>query len=206
MESSPAEALAAEFDVDLETEESLEPEDPQRFRVRDKGAAAWAMGRLRDINLQMAENSEVASRKRQIIDRWLEQANSLLTRQAEFFKALLLEYHGEVLRADPKKRTVTLPDGTLKARKAQPDWVIDDEPALLEFLKRNAVTLVRTKYEVAKGDMKQAFTPNIEAGHAVDADGEIVPGLVIAAKGVEIAPGEYVTFAVTVKAADDGQA
>lgn len=183
-DGSLADALAPEeWGPDLEVEESRDEGDPERWRVTDQRRADWAMERVRQLRAEIAENELRAGEQRDRIERWLERVNSTANRQAEFFEGLLMEWHAAELGRDPKRKTIHLPAGTLKARARQNSWEIDDEAALLAFLQANAPELVRTKHEVAKGDMKKRYSGNA-AGHVITPDGEVVPGVRIEPGGV----------------------
>lgn len=196
-----SDALGAAFDVDLEREENLEaiigdpnvePErreqaEAQRFRVTDMRRATWAMGRLRAALEQIGEIEGTAAEQRRLIDAWAERETGLLRRRAEYFEGLLTEWHAAVLAEDPNRKTVRLPGGELKARKA-PDgveiesteqfiaWALTARPEFVRTTTQQSVSLPLVKQAVLK-------------------DGEALPG-------VTVRHG-LVNHSVAVAAADD---
>lgn len=198
-----SDALGAAFDVDLEREENLEaiigdpnvePErreqaEAQRFRVTDMRRATWAMGRLRAALEQIGEIEGTAAEQRRLIDAWAERETGLLRRRAEYFEGLLTEWHAAVLAEDPNRKTVRLPGGELKARKAPDGVEIESTEQFIAWAltARPEFVRVKTTQAVAFAEVKQAALK----------DGEALPG-------VTVVRGQ-VNHSVTVAAANDAE-
>lgn len=140
-------------------------DERERFRIDGPNTAEWALRKLARIEHQLAEDELVAQDEQERIDAWLRERSSAAERDASYFRSILTEWHREVLAEDPKKKTITLPAGVLKARK-RPDTVdVVDFDALKDFAEGNGrLELLRVKVEPDKPAIKKAV---IEAGEAV---------------------------------------
>jgi phage host-nuclease inhibitor protein Gam len=146
------------------------------FRVLDEGQADWALRKLTAVRSSLADADALATRQIEAIlamvepylspiREWHEAQSERLGNEIGFWEGLLELYHRDVVLADdPKAKTVTLPHGTLKARKSPDRWEFDE--AFLDWARNIAPEFIRTKEEADKALAKKTLkvAPN---GHAV---------------------------------------
>jgi hypothetical protein len=127
------------------------------FVVASKGAAAWAMGKLAELEEAKAENERIArgqiaplQRKIDQVRDWLGNENRPLDHRIEFFAFQLERYHRTTIEAarasvaDPAKaekaaekvKTLKYPFGSTSLR-AQPDDIQYDDEAALGWIRAN---------------------------------------------------------------------
>jgi hypothetical protein len=176
--------------------------DGQGFKVTDGGSADWALRKLARVRSRQAEVAQLAEKQRQAIlasvaqflepiDEWEADELARLRGDAEFFEALLLQFHRSVLAEDERAKTVRLPHGKLVARKQKDKWDIEDD-VLIEWAKSvGAAGVVRVKAEVDRAEIRRGHVLQAASNGVVVWAGEIVPG-------VTFAPGE-VQFTVEIE-------
>lgn len=146
--------------------------------------ADWQLRRLGRLRRRMAENQALHDARVALARKWLLEENGRLERHAAFFEQSLAAFHEHLLEGDPKRRTVSLPAGTLKARK-HPDRVDVVVPDLfVQWALAEKPGLVRTKVEPDKTAIKKFLAVGPSAGDyglaLVDpATGEAAPGVVL---------------------------
>lgn len=146
--------------------------------------ADWQMRRLARLRRRMAENEAIAAAEIALIRKWLADENDKVERTAAFFETSLAAFHEHLLAEDPKRKTISLPAGTLKARK-HPDRVDVIVPDLfVKWAQAEKPELVRTKVEPDKTAIKRLLSAGPSAGDyglaLVDpATGEAAPGVVL---------------------------
>lgn len=128
---------------------------------------AWRRKRLADCRA-------LVDAKRAELDEWLADQETKFS--TEFHEDVLAQYHRARLADDPKAKTISLPSGTLVARAGQPRWSIDAEQ-FVPWATAHAPDLLRTKVEPALSEAKKAL--GVDGTNAVDADGSVVPGVVV---------------------------
>jgi phage host-nuclease inhibitor protein Gam len=103
------------------------PEQKERFQVKDKEQAEWC---LRQISRLLCEQEEIESTAQAEIEKittWKNDQTESIQKSISFFEYLLTEYHQQVLKENPKAKTIKLPSGKLEARKAQPEFIRNKE-------------------------------------------------------------------------------
>lgn len=146
--------------------------------------ADWQLRRLARLRRRMAENEALAGARVALARKWLQEENGKLERHAAFFEQSLAAFHGHLLEADPKRKTVSLPAGTLKARK-HPDRVdVIDDAIFVKWAAAERPELIRTKVEPNKAEIRRLLAKGPSAGDyglaLVDpATGEAAPGVVL---------------------------
>jgi len=144
--------------------------------------ADWQIRRLARLRRLMAENAAAAHAEIQKIRAWLEEENRKLEQKAAWIEEALTGYHQALLEQDASRKTVSLPAGTLKARK-HPDRVdVVDADTFVAWALAERPTLVRTKHEPAKTEIKRLLSvgPETEPGTFAMVDpttGEAAPGV-----------------------------
>lgn len=121
---------------------------------------------------------------RRAIDRLQDRAierRVIIERQIEWHLAPVAQLHFRLLEANPKRRTIELPSGTLKARiPEKPQVFIDDQAAVAEWARNSAPELVPPPDRVRVTDLRKvvAVVPRPDGTLAVvTRHGEPVPGV-----------------------------
>lgn len=197
MNTSLQEHLEGSFEVDVEQEIELagHPQDhpelqqTQRFIVDDETKAEWALRKLARAEADLERDKAIALAEIEKVSVWLDARRNITQRQIDFFKSLLREFHTNELASDPKRKTISLPSGTLRARKAPEKWVVEDESAFVTWAKDNLPEAVRIREEAAKSEIKKLLSiSSVErlTGEGQPAfcatygdTGEIVPGVIV---------------------------
>lgn len=141
----------------------------QRFIVDDQDKANWALRKLAKIRAAQAEAENQARVERERIDTWLATQTGRFEQQSWFFESLLEQFHRNQLTADPSKKTIKLPAGTLRARKRPANVSIDDPDAFITWAQEHRPEFVRTKHEIERGAVKTAACK----------DGEVLPHITV---------------------------
>ncbi len=158
------------------------PEKKERFQVKDKEQAEWC---LRQISRLMREQKEIESTAQAEIEKitaWKNDQTESIQKSISFFEFLLIEYHQQIFKENPKAKTIKLPSGKLEARKAQPEYLRDKE-TMLPWVEQNRPEFVITKKELDWAGLKKVL--KYENGMGIDPDtGEAVPGLKVIERGM----------------------
>jgi len=172
----------SELMEDLPEELPETPEQKERFRVKDKEQAEWC---LRQISRLMREQEEIESTAQAEIEKitaWKNDQTESIQKSISFFEYLLIEYHQQILKENPKAKTIKLPSGRLEARKAQPEFQRDVE-TMLSWVEQNRPEFVITKKELDWAGLKKIL--KYENSMGIDPDtGEAVPGLKVIERGM----------------------
>ena len=113
--------------LDFDEAMLMPEEEKERFKVTDNSSADWCLRKIKALKTQQDENTQLAQKEIERIKAWEETENEKLQNNIAFFECLLLEYHLPIYQADEKKKTISLPNGKLKLRKQQPNFIRDDE-------------------------------------------------------------------------------
>jgi Gam-like protein len=151
--------------------DAFEPEDiethDEHFRIDGPNTASWALRKLAYYRGRVAENEQLAADEKQRIDAWLSNANSSHKDSISFFESILRNWHAEVLKEDPKRKTIPLPGGKLQHRVGtlKPDI---DEAVFIPWAEENArLDLIRVKSEPKRAAILAALKET----------GEVLPGV-----------------------------
>lgn len=151
-------------------------EEQQRFQITGMDSLNWAFRKLSALKAKETEITKLAKAEKERIEHWEASEKATISNDIQFFESLINEYHAEVLRADPKAKTLSTPYGKSKSRmsKAQPDKA--DEAAILKYVKENEMDEY-IKPTLKWADFKKSLT--IAGDKIVDENGQIVPGVTI---------------------------
>lgn len=167
-------------DPDYDTD----PEAPQ-----DADEANTRLRRLARIRAEIEAVEDQAATQIAQINAWAERRYEVLHNRARWEREGLEMWHRAVLADDPGRKTISLPCGTLSARRQQPVWEFD-EPTFLAWAIEHAPDLVRVpepKPQVERAAAKKALhLPPLTEGEScrpIDEDtGEMVPGVTVTAR------------------------
>jgi hypothetical protein len=163
--------------------EDIGEDEREAFRIANPSQATWALRKLGYYRSRQSEVDGVFTSELQRLNEWHDTERAKHDRDVEFFEGLLEAWHREVLEADPKRKTISLPGGSLEARQNPDSVVVDDPDKFFSWALEDKRDWVRVKYEPEKAAIKKA-------GGVVPETGEIAPG-------VSVIPGELRWKAVT---------
>ena len=159
---------------------------PERFRVDDDSAAAWAMRKLRAIRKRQDSNRLIAEDEIDRVNSWLDEVNAPMDRHAAYFEGLLRDY---ALRCrenpDDGRKTLSFPSGKVSTRPGSDRWTVDPD-AFLPWASTAHPDLIRVKEEPALSEMKAALRVPESSDTPVTDDGEVVPGVVVSSSPVSV--------------------
>lgn len=134
-----------------------ETEERERWKINDLGGANWCLRKLRAIRTEQAEARAMVKAEMDRLIEYQEQIDRAANDKAAWFESRLCEWHLEQIEADPKKKTIKLPLGTLKIRAQQPEYKRDDI-ALVEWLKANSLDgLVKVEEKPNWAELKKSI-------------------------------------------------
>ena len=137
--------------------DTLIPSQPERFEIKTKDQAAWALRKMSKIKADLAENAAVAQAEIDRIMKWRVSEDDKLQQEMSFFEYLLMGYFQECRKADDKLKTIKLPHGSLKMRAQQPEYAYPPEEDMVVWAEANGdddLQLVITKKTVDKTKLK----------------------------------------------------
>lgn len=143
-------------------------EEKEGFKVENLEGATWSFRKLRAIEDKESEIKAVAEEEINRINAWKEKELDQYSKDKEYFNYLLEEYYREEKVKD-KKFKLSTPYGKVTSRKSN-KWIYKDEEGLLNYLKGSEPSLIRTKEEINKTELKKVFKDGINAE-----TGEILP-------------------------------
>lgn len=143
-------------------------EEREGFKVDSLESATWVFRKLRAIENKEAEIKAVAEEEINRVTVWREKELDQYSKDKEYFNFLLQEYYREE-KAKDKKFKLSTPYGKVTARKSN-KWIYEDEEGLLNYLKGNEPSLIRTKEEINKTELKRLFKDGVNKE-----TGEILP-------------------------------
>lgn len=167
---------AKSFDEEyMDYSQPAEMAEKEKFTVRDIRSAEWCLKRIAWHQKHKADALAFVESEKAKLDEYLAKVNSEENGSIEYFTELLKPFAMEQLQGS-KKKTVTLPSGSLSFKKQSPEFVKNDDE-LLAFAKESVPEFVKIKESVDWGEMKK--TCSIAGNRLVTADGEIVQGVII---------------------------
>jgi len=153
------------------------------FTIDTPDKAAWAMRQYRRMAQRMEENKRLAQAEHDRIAAWLERVNTTLEGEMDFFDRHLVAY-GIQQRAEGRK-SVDLPDGTIKTRKTPASVTVDKSTFIQWALETDRQDLLRTTYAPDMDAIKSSTVT--DGGKILDpATGEIVQGVAPTPESVSV--------------------
>lgn len=157
--------------------EDFEVEEKQAFEINDMGSLTWVMREvLAPLKAKVEQAKELEKAEIERIKLWAENETRSPLQEIEYWEQRIADFHLELLRNDPKQKTLSTPYGksTSRTSKAQPEMT--DEQLLLNYAKNSGFDdLINVKETVKWGDLKK--TLKVVGNNVVDANGEIMEGV-----------------------------
>ncbi len=114
------------------------PERVQAWRIDGTGSAAWAMAHVAQAEAALSDLTAQAVEWYGRIDEWLDHESAPFRRTRDFFAGQLERYALDVREADPKRKSITLPDGKVQTTGKAARVIVTDEDAIIEWAKVHA--------------------------------------------------------------------
>ncbi len=149
------------------------------FVINDEAQASWAMRKLAVSQRRINDVKRQASEEHYRIDRWVTHATKSDQSTVDYFTEVLASYVKRV-RFEEGRKSLRLPDGTVKSREVKETFKVADVDLFLKWVDESpdlAAKWVRVKREVDIASVKDGV---FYSGDAVvdSATGETVEGLV----------------------------
>lgn len=164
---------------ELETVETVEAEEKERFEITDIASLTWVMREiLSPLKTKIGQVKSLQAAENIRIEKWAMEETRGPLNEIAYWEQRITDYHLDLLRTDPKQKTLSTPYGKSKTTtsKASPEKA--DEDKLLAYAKENELTdLINVKESIKWGDLKK--TLKVVGNNVVDANGEIVDGAVV---------------------------
>jgi hypothetical protein len=152
-------------------------DNEEQFVINDDGKAEWALNKIAEEKAEMQRMINVANSMIIKYQEKIEVYQKQFENKTTFLKEQLRQYFETVPHKSTKtQETYKLPSGTLKLKKQNPEYIRDEEK-LLEWVKANKLSYVKTKESVDWAELKKEL--NFVDDKALTEDGEIVDGVTV---------------------------
>lgn len=167
-------ALAADVAAGEPTD--LLPPALRGWRIDGPGTAEWAMRHVARADAELAELAEQAEEWRDRIGYWFTQASGPLLARRAFMTAHLERYALEVRDADPRRKSISVPSGTVKTRSSSRAVEIVDPAMILDWARAFAPDVIQRTERVLVSDLRDVVTivDVIDLARLTLSDGEVV--------------------------------
>lgn len=161
--------------------EPIHPADPGRLSI-----ANWHLRKLGYLDTVEADTRRAFDAEIQLLEQRRNDALRTIARRQSWHTEALAGLHGAMLAEDPKRKTIVLPSGTLKATvpKTARLYVTDPDVFVAWAEAHGRKDLLRVTTVPARDDINRAVDLRPQsmpspgsAERVVDASGELVPGL-----------------------------
>lgn len=158
--------------------ESQEQTEKESFVIDDDNRANWALRKIKQYKDEQAQNNALATAEIDKIESWNKEENQKAQDSIDFFQGLLAVYAMNKREADPKFKSQKLPNGSIKFRKQQPNFIYDDRDLIDSLKKSDRSDLINVKESPDKKEIKKAF--KVEDDKLVDPEtGEVIGGVTV---------------------------
>ncbi len=121
------------------------PERVQAWRIDGTGSAAWAMAHVAQAEKALSDLTAQAVEWYGRIDEWLVKESAPFRRTKAFFEGQLERWALDLREADPKRKSVSLPNGKVQTTGKSAKVVVTDDEAMLEWALAHAPGIVRKR-------------------------------------------------------------
>jgi phage host-nuclease inhibitor protein Gam len=165
--------------VDLKIEQEKIADNT--FRIETKEQANFFIKQVLDAKAQIEEikttGNDMLTREQSKIERWMEKEINKVQNSIEYMAGLLQSFvEEELAKTNGKKKSVSLPNGSVGFRTQQPKYEYDDK-VLLPYLQDNGrEDLINYKPSVSHSELKKRGT--VKEGQLYLGN-EVVPGVTV---------------------------
>ncbi|MER1998401.1 MAG: host-nuclease inhibitor Gam family protein [Lysinibacillus sp.] len=163
-----------------ETLELTQDEVSSQYEIENLEGLDWAFRKVAIYQNELAEQEAYAKAQIEKITSWLDAERAKAGRNIEYFELLIKQYHAKILAENPKKKSISTPNGKVQSTTRKPSIVKpekDSLPQLIEYAKANDFTeYVEVKEELKWTDFKKELklTDDLKV---VDSNGQVVEGI-----------------------------
>lgn len=158
----------------------------ERYKIDNLSSLDWAFRKLAANNAELSEKEAFAKAELEKITSWINAERAKTEHANGFFEHLVTEYHASVLAEDPKKKSLSTPNGKIQSTTRKPSIVKpekDSLPQLVEYAEQNEFTdFVEVKKELKWTEFKKELTLTDDL-KVVDSNGQVVPNIPISEGG-----------------------
>lgn len=150
------------------------------FFISDNESANWALRKIKEYTDIKTANNALAISETEKIEVWNKKENDKAQASIDYFQGLLGAYALKQRQANPKFKSLKLPNGKIKFVSPGAKYVYNDKE-IVEYLKKtDRLDLVNTKTteEPKKNEIKKLFIA--QGNRLIDPDtGEFVEGVTV---------------------------
>ena len=119
------------------------PERVQAWRIDGTGSAAWAMAHVARAEAALSDLTAQAVEWYGRIDEWLVHESAPHRRTLAYFTGQLERFALDQREADPKRKSLTLPNGKVQTTARSAKVIVTDEDAVIEWARKHLPDAVK---------------------------------------------------------------
>lgn len=152
-------------------------EEKQPFEITDVSSLNFVFREiLAPLKEKVAQTKLMESEELERIKKWAEGETKAPLQDIAYWEQRIEDYHLNLLRTDPKQKTISTPYGKSRTTTSAAQPQKTDDEKLLHYAKSNELTdLIDVKETVKWGELKK--TLKVVDGNVIDENGEIVEGV-----------------------------
>jgi hypothetical protein len=163
----------AELQAEHDTQDEHTP-----FVCQTLDQAIWASERLAELKHKQDEIQATAEVRIARLKEWATSEAGKLDNSINYFTVLLAHYMAEQNAANPKTKSVTLPDAVLKLRK-QPDQYDREDAVLMPWVTVYAQDMVKVSTSVDWASLKKHIAVMADGTAIYKDTGDVIPGVTV---------------------------
>ena len=145
-----------------------------RFVIDNVDRLDWAIRKVTTAEKDAEQKIECAKRQIMRLQEYIRRVEEDTEKQTSGLKVMMAPFVKALLEGN-KRRSFSLPSGTVGFRKQEPEFEKDDE-SLVKWLKESGKRdLVKVKESVDWASLKKQLVDVMEDGTCVTVDGELIP-------------------------------
>lgn len=165
--------------AESEFEDEAYADDPPPLSAAEVDAlveAGWHLRRIRSLRARRDEVVALYDREITRINEWRATEVAKLEVRIDWHEAPLRQLSERLHEADPKRKTISLPDGSLNLRVPEkPQVFVSDPDALLEWARENAPSLLPEPKRINVTDLRREAVGYKDGRVVLTSTGELVP-------------------------------
>lgn len=150
----------------------------ESFKVDSEESADWVLRKLRGIEEQWKEDTSLAEAEIARVEAWHDKKREKYERDRDYFEGLLAQYAIVRRNADPKFKSLGLPNGRIRFKKQQPAFHYVDDRLVKALKAQGRTDLIKVKESPDKTELKKQFTRNGDKLFNPDT-GEVLDGVTV---------------------------
>lgn len=169
-----------------ETVELTTEEISSQYKIDNLDSLDWAFRKIANYRSEFAEQEAFAKEQIRKANEWLAKERAKAERNIGFFEHLVKDYHQVILEENPKKKSISTPNGKVQSTTRKPSIVKPDDdclPQVIEYAEQNDFTeFVEVKKSLKWAEFKKELklTDDLKV---VDSNGQIVEGIPLSEGG-----------------------